>query len=744
MASRILPAASIIIKQPPKVQESIKTAVIVSAPLKPPPPADLVEKLRKVVKQGVPEQIILGAAQQPGLGEPEPGPCPEDPPPFDFQPCEALPTEGGAIYNSYFAEENYLQGTDIPATETVITIGPFPPILPNPITFRFGPTLLGMNLTRVVARFGACSYYTQSWFVTGVRIGDLEAVRGLAPAEEVEVELRNTLTTRFDRSLAGGQQIDETTETTQSVKEIQSVMQTAASDSAWSQSSSSYYRLGLKFLWLNFGGGDTSSEASAQFSNASSQTMQTLRDTVSRAAETVRTQSKVEIRGVRETVVSERNVRRFRNPYLDRSLLLKVFSVFKKYRVSTSLSRVRLCLTLAVEALDGSDVAMTAFALANRDFLARTLLDSQLRSKLDDALRGLREMGEANGSSAPAAIDEAKKALSILFEDFLSTDLTRLLPLDDDDTDNVEHQRLRNSFFAQPTKEIEIPGIFGFNVEVPIGGDVGVTEAKNKGAIDLYMILYVLYQKWLDLHSRSDFDEEAVAMATAAAKAIDIWWLSVPPDQRSDAYKSSGGEDFAEIFRRLPGFRAYYDDFVSPLIMRRSAEEQERLEREGRTRLAESLLRHLSRYASYYSQAFLHWAARQLGPTLFATEVQNWLAYAFSQNNIPIETSLIRALVPPGGISLRDNTVIVEGAYSLEVLAALYNAVSTASSPLAAELVALLDTIYGRIEIPPPPTCVEIELPIDGGHIEAVPGTCTLPDVPVLPPPPTPPTPPIP
>lgn len=740
MASRRLPFAPKVIKQSPTIQENIKTAVVVSTPIKPPRPADLIEKLRRVVKPGVPEQINVQAINQPGLGEPEPGPCPENPPPFDFAPCDKLPTEGGAVYNSYFTEENYLQGTDIPATETVIVIGPFPPILPHAITFRFGPTLLGMNLTRVVARFGVCSHYTQSWFVTGVRIGDLEAVRGLAPAEEVEVELRNTLTTRFDRSLAGGQQVDETTETTKSVKEIQSVMQTAASDGAWSQSSSSYYRLGLTFLWLNFGGGDTSSEASAQFSNASSRTMQTLRDTVSRAAETVRTQSKVEVRGVRETVVSERNVRRFRNPYMDRSLLLKVFSIFKKYRISTTRSAVRLCLTLAVDALDGSDTTMTAFALANRDFLALALLDSQLRSKLDDALLGLREMAEANGSSQSAAVDEAKKALSILFEDFLSTDLTRLLPLDDDDTDNVEFQRLRNSFFAQPTKEIEILGI---PFEVPISGDVGVIEAKNKGALDLYMIMYVLYQKWLDLHLRSDFDEEAIAMASAAAKAIDIWWVSVPPDSRSDAYKSSGGEDFAEIFRRLPGFRAYYDDFVAPLIMRRSAEEQERVEREGRTRLAESLLRHLSRYASYYGQAFLHWSARQLGPTLFANEVQNWLAFAFSQNAIPIETSLIRALVPPGSISLRDNTVIIEANYSLEVIAALYNAVSAASSPLAAELVALLDTIFGREQPPPPPpTCVEIELPIDGGHIEAVPGTCTLPDVPALPPPP--PTPPVP
>lgn len=739
MANQLLPLAPRIIRQPPKIQEDITTNVVLATSIEPARPVDLLTKLTKVVKPGIPEQIKLRSIHHPGLGEPEPGPCPPDPPAFEFKPCDSLPTDGAAVYNSYFAEESYLRGTDIPATQVTIVVGPFPPSEQR-IVLRFAPQLLGMALTRVTARFGVCSYYTQSWFVSGVRLGDLEAVRGLAPAEEVEVELRNTFTARFDRSVAGGQQTEQTSEVTRTDKEIQSVMQTAASDGAWSQSSSSYYRLGLKFLWLNFGGGDTSSEASAQFSNASSQTMQTLRDTVSRAAETVRSQSKLEVRGVRETVVAERNVRRFRNPYQDRSLLLKVFSVFKRYRVSTTRSAVRLCLTLAVEALDSSDAAMTSFALSNRDFLALALLDSQLRSKLDDALLGLREIGEANGSPAASVVEQAKKSLSILFDDFLSTDPNRLLPLDDDDT-NLEFQRLRNSFFAQPTKQINI---LGFEFEVPISGDVGVTEAKNKGALDLYMILYVLYQQWLDLHSRSDFDEEAINLAAAAAKAIDIWWVSIPPDQRSNAYKSSGGEDFAEIFRRLPGFRAYYDEFVAPLLMRRSAEEQARLEREERTRLAQLLLRHLSRYASYYSQAFLHWSARKLGATLFAAEVQNWLAFAFWQANISIETTLVRALVPPGSISLRDNTVIVDGIYSLEVIAALYDALETSSSPLADELVALLETVYGREQDqPPPPTCVDVELPIDGAHIEAVAGTCNLPDVPVLPPipPPIPPGP---
>ena len=288
-------------------------------------------------------------------------PCPAAPPTFVWNPCDALPARAAPVYNAYFEQENYLQGVEMPAVPTVI-------LVPGLVSFhfRFGPSLVDVPLTKVIARFGVCASYTQSWFVTDVRIGDLEAVRGLAPAEEVELELRTSVTSRVERTAAAAEDVAQSSETLRSNKEIQEAMQTAAIDGGWSSSSSSSYRLGLRFLWLNFGGGDSSSEASQQFSRASSQTLQSLRETVSRATEAVRAQTKVEVRGVRETVVSERNVRRFRNPYFDRSLLIKVFSVFKSYRISTSRSAVRLGLTFEVESFETSDFSVRAFALANR------------------------------------------------------------------------------------------------------------------------------------------------------------------------------------------------------------------------------------------------------------------------------------------------------------------------------------------------------------------------------------------
>jgi hypothetical protein len=737
---------------PPNLREEVTRVTFLAAPAAPIPTPAAVQELAANVRQAALVGLQVTLPETPALGEPVPVQCPEAPPEFAWDPCAPLPARAAPVYITHFTQETYLQGVELPAVPVTWTL-PLPGFPPagDSAVLHFGPTLAGAALQRVTARFGASGHYAQSWFVTDVRIGDLEAVRTLAPAEEVEVELRTSVTSRADRSGAAQVQIDETTETTHSEKEIQSVMQAAATDGGWSQSSSSYYRLGLKFLWLNFGGGDSSSEASQQFSRSSSQTMQLLRDTTARAAQALRAQTTVQVRGIRETVVSERNVRRFRNPYQDRSLLLKIFSVLKSYRVSTSRSGLKLCLTFTVGGLDEVAAGLRTFALANRDFLKASLRDAQLRAKLDDALVGLRESAEPTGAGTTALVEQAKRALAILFEDFLSSDPDRLLPLvDGDATHNLELQRLRNSFFARPTHKIEFTFPYAFppqtvEIEQPLGGDLGIVEAKNKGALDLYMILYVLYQRWLDLRGGPALDDEAVALAAAAAKAIDVWWVSVPPGERSDAYKSSEAEDYAEIFRRLPGFRAYYDDFVAPLVMRRGADEAERAAREARRHLAEQLLEHLHRLSDFYGQAFLHWCARLLGPSLFAAEVQRWLAWAFWEAAIPVPTTLLRALVPPEAVSVRDDTVVVSATYALEVAAALYVALAGAASPLAAELIALLDTIYDPAAAPaPPPTCVDVDVPIEGAYLEPVAGTCKLPEVPVLAPPPVPPPTPVP
>jgi hypothetical protein len=217
----------------------------------------------------------------------------------------------------------------------------------------------------------------------------------------------------------------------------------------------------------------------------------------------------------------------------------------------------------------------------------------------------------------------------------------------------------------------------------------------------------------------------------------------VTPENRSDAYKSSEEEDFAEIFRRLPGFRAYYDEFVAPLLMRRSADEQLRAEQDARRQLAGQLVAHLTQFSGYYTQGFLHWSARTLGPSLFAAEVQSWLGWAFWGAGVSVPSSLLKALVPPESIALRDNAVIVSGWYDIEVIAELHAALAAANNAAAAELVALIDTIYGPAgTTPPEPTCVDVDLPIDGAYVEPVAGTCVLEDVP--PPPPPAPVPPIP
>jgi hypothetical protein len=698
--------------------------------------------LRQIVAPGLLRQALgetvfgrLQAASGVSLtapGELPPITCPTLPPPFTWDPCAPIPATSAPAYNLYFNEEMYPQGVIFPAD----LIPPSDPHPHPPLPADIGARLMTRFLGPAEVRFGMLAQYTQSWFVSGVRIGDLEAVQSLAPAESLELEVEANIKARVDR--AGNVQRDDvaSADLRAAEKEVRAAIDTAASSNGWSTSSGGNFTLGVHFLGLNAGGVESAADASAEISRTTTQTLNQLREAVSHASETVRTLSKVDVRGVTEVVVSERHLRKFSNPYQDRSLLLKIFSVIKRYLINTSRTALRLTLSVRFTGLRsdlGHPEQIADFVRINRKFLGEALLDDQIRTRLDDAIQGVLDDGHEGGGKRRIAIAKARAALDILFDDPLSTDETRVLGLVPEPTLNAEVQKVRNSFF-HPADLPSVPFLTN-----SLGS--GIQEAKAKNALDLYMILYVLYQRWLDGHDSPEFDDDAMIMCAAAAEAIDTWWTKVSDDDRSDAYKSSEGEDFAEIFRRIPGFRAFYEDFVLPLFPSVAAEGKEDALRQERIALGARLREHLTVFRAYYGQEYLRWLFRTVGPELVASDLRYWLLLGFAGIGMTVGESLLRGLVPANGLTLRGDSVVISLPFDVGVLDALYNAaLADPVSGFAQSLVNLLTVIFDGT-VPPQSVCNEVDLPTDGAYVEPVAGTCLLPDVPTLVVPPPPPEP---
>ena len=93
----------------------------------------------------------------------------------------------------------------------------------------------------------------------------------------------------------------------------------------------------------------------------------------------------MEVSEASETFEEGRTARRVSNPYRDRSLLIKIYSLVKEFCVDFALEATRPTILIEV-----SDLNFDAdFVLANGDFLEDYLLDRRLALALPEALEAV-------------------------------------------------------------------------------------------------------------------------------------------------------------------------------------------------------------------------------------------------------------------------------------------------------------------------------------------------------------------
>src|SRR5262249_9793391 len=159
---------------------------------------------------------------------------------------------------------------------------------------------------------------------------------------------------------------------------------------------------------------------SGSLQDTAQSSVQQITEATRKSAHSLKTLHKIEVRGVTETFTQNRLTRKVFNPYHDRTLLLHVFQLVKRFSVRAELSQVRAALVIDIDALDFD----TGFVVSNSDFLRSTLLDTALVDELPTALDGARP------APTPRALQEARGAallaLHYLFDDL---DIFNVLPI---------------------------------------------------------------------------------------------------------------------------------------------------------------------------------------------------------------------------------------------------------------------------------------------------------------------------
>jgi hypothetical protein len=525
--------------------------------------------------------------------------------------------------------------------------------------------------------------YTQLWNLIKLGIGDLSSTMGLAPGERLTLEFQSTQRRLLEQSSVDSSEEMTSEESTKIDKEAMNVTRASSRTQNWHVDGGGSFSIGG--LGVNASAGvSTSTTKSAQ------STIDHVTESSKKSAHNLKTMHKIEVRGVAETILTNRMTRTVHNPYRDRTMSLNVFQLVKHFVIETLLSEVRPVLLIEIRRLAFDD----EFVVANGDFLRQELTDPTLTGELPQSTRGALPLLTGGTVEAQRV---AKFALKYLY------DVPNVF--------NLPH--IRRPFFGTDLGDPNNPSTSfdasrersGFD---DANGDGDSPRGGTAGAI--FTTLNVFYKAYQDRLANDPLAPDEVALAGTLAADLASRWTTLQADEKLATWLQDNS-NFTEIFRRLSGFLAIVNGMLTPLLARVEAEKARAAERESDLFALQRLKSHLDCNRHYYIQRFLAYLSRKT----LGLGITDFVDLLFGRTGI--------SAVVAGGFDMerafvdRDTIVVPwHRGLSEDELRVISDAVGPGNSRFS-----FSDVV---------PKTAALEVPTDGIHLEVAPGACILEDLP--------------
>jgi len=537
----------------------------------------------------------------------------------------------------------------------------------------------------------------QTWQLLDMLRGDVAATLPMAPAEKLTFRMMRSQRSRLERKVMDSKEEIRNRESTTSDKEVMEATRNVSRNEGFNVNGSAGVSLG----YFN---ANVSAGYQANIAEQSQSSLEQVREATDKASNQLKTLNKIEVTETSDVMSLNEQVRTLTNPYHDRAMLVVVYELLKRYRVTHTVEALRPALALSAQL-----VFDDRFVTRNVDFLQRTLLDRQLASDLPAVLSIQSERSEALD---PERLNELiDLGFYFLFDCenvyFLNEDMERV--------GAVPEYDIKQSFDAT-----QDPSAWG--------------EARSRsGAAELFLVLTTFFRIWWNMTGRTEpvwlfQDPTFPRQGDHARLKIDLFrvltkelkkrWALLQP---GDITALFSGNARTEAFRRIPGFLTISENLVMPALGERPVDETTGQQIGPDVRPALVIARaveHLRCFASFYTERFFEYihdaTAGHAHQTLFTETVTRYLAGldAATQRRF-----LERFDARRGYLDGTRFIVPYRGDAPSEVIAAAFGL------PTDPDGTGDLGFRFPTLE-------TVVELPADGGQIEAVAGECVLANVP--------------
>jgi hypothetical protein len=558
-------------------------------------------------------------------------------------------------------------------------------------------------------------HFQQLWNLSKLSIGDLSSTIGLAPLEELTLEFQSSQRRILEQSSVDSAEQMDSTEATTIDKEAMNTVASASKTENWHvDSSASYSAFGAT---VSVGGG-----YSQTTTKASQTSVEHLSEATKKSAHNLKTLHKIEVKGVSETLVSNRMTRKLKNPMRDRTLVINVYEVLKHFSVSTALTEIVPALIIDISSL----VFDSDFVVSNTDFLADTLLDPSLIDALPSALQGADPLPALQLQRTREA---AKLALHYLFDEpnifrvpsfpIIHSNIAEFgAPFPPADP-ALNANSVATSFDAGLDYIVEFLPPASRSVYKGMDGKSGLAVADSNNLGMIFTTLAFFYRVYSDF-TAADKETHAIGLASSLLALNAPWSEFVKDKQSLDQIQTLLGNDgLNEVFRRLSGFLAMVAGMVTPLGGTTPDEAKAIADQEKSERVLAQLIQHLNCNRNYYTEKFLSYRAKKTENLAVEDFVVDVIRRVSTQS--PQLGTLIASEFDIHRAFCDRRQIVIPGNQSLT--AAQVTHFGTAVSG---------DDVFEYTNIDPA-ILDDVQVPADGIHIEVAEGSCTVADVPPVP-----------
>jgi hypothetical protein len=530
---------------------------------------------------------------------------------------------------------------------------------------------------------GADFRYRQRWSLRHLLIGDLASSIALAPGETLTLTIKKTQRTQFSENTVQSSESLNSFESSVVDKDVLNVARSTSNTQQWHVDGNANLSLGGVFSL------GASSGLSRSTTDTSNSTAEHISEATQKTTKRLQTLQKVEVARQSENLLETAEKRTITNPYRDRSLTLNVFELAKEFFVTTGIDEIRPTIILEITDLQFD----WDFVVTHGDFLDQTLLDRKAAAELQEVLANVQ------APHGPSQLDKAKRIVSLAFQ-FLY-DVASMFGLD------VEPTMPGVVLPLGPPRRDFIADCF-----LASNNDSGLSDGINNALGRTFAALNYYYRVREFLKTQpGQLDELEIDLAVSLADAVRDEWTATSQDDVRDVMD---GDNFSEIFRRLPGFLAIIDGLVKPLLKPLEEEREAKAAADRADYVIGRVIAHLGCNKAYYVRKFLQYLSEQTGMFAFGTALRTALANV----QVAVGADALELFPPESGFldgfqfvaPHRDRFTPADGA-------AFIDGIRTPGGP--AEIVNFVES-----------RLAELIVPTDGVHIEPAAGDCILRDVP--------------